>query len=53
MPKFTLIGPHSISADPFEFLYMMILKLDLQCNKEVQVTNKINWKITTTKTEAQ
>jgi len=53
MPTFTLIGQHTSSADPIEFLYIMILRFDLHWNKEVQVTNKINWKIIITKTEAQ
>lgn len=53
MPTFTLISQHTISADPIELLYIMILRFDLYWNKEVQVTNKINWKITITKTEAQ
>jgi hypothetical protein len=53
MPTFTLIGQHRNSADPTELLYIMILRFDLHWNKEVQVTKKINWKITFTKTEAQ
>jgi hypothetical protein len=53
MPTFTLISQHTISADPTELLYIMILRFDQHWNKEVQVTNKINWKITITKTEAQ
>jgi hypothetical protein len=53
MPTFTLIAPHTISADPTELLYFMILRFDLHWNKEVQVTNKINWKNTITKNEGQ
>jgi hypothetical protein len=52
MPAFTLIGQHTISADPIELLNKMILRFDLPWNKEVQLINKINWKITVKKNEA-